>query len=479
VAYAAVSTELPVLSSKTVRASEHCVVHPKGVHTNEDCVEQKDARKQNLRIEQLITILKALQLKYADSRRKSKADKQSRRKTTWKSKSDKESTTPVASSKPARFSKASELPDKSKDTTSPTPASKSSPSKRVSDDASIDESKGSSATSKKKRRTKESAALVEEVVNVTSHIDGGGDPPEDSTEEKTPDWDNMDDTALPYTQRRRRYSEDDDVVFHGDDTDDNGYYPSQEISPSDHAFMMTLSSLSNLTESRVTSTTAVAEELIDTEPVKTVVLPSPIKVTTEYESGDDDLVQQVRADRTARELAAVNAARRGEVLYRGYPQVSMGTNNELVIESMNLAQWADIYCHYAIHEGFEVKETRKAMLTFNILLNMTENLQESQGQPLTSRNDFPKVDYADTAYVAYLDAKEEAINEAAIANKRRREVSNTYFHSPNFLTTLSSYDYIVHDMPIVEPTTQKVEVPVSSVDTSSHSSEGSVEFESH
>jgi hypothetical protein len=111
---------------------------------------------------------------------------------------------------------------------------------------------------------------------------------------------------------------------------------------------------------------------------------------------------------------------------------------------------------------------------------MTENLQESQGQPLTSRNDFPKVDYADTAYVAYLDAKEEAINEAAIANKRRREVSNTYFHSPNFLTTLSSYDYIVHDMPLVGPiTTQKVEVPVSSVDTSSHSSEGSVEFESH
>ncbi len=88
-------------------------------------------------------------------------------------------------------------------------------------------------------------------MNVTSHIDGGGDPPEDSTEEKTLDWDNMDDTALPYTQRR--YSEDD------------GYYPSQEISPSDHAFMMTLSSLSNSTENRVTSN-AVAEELIDNEP---------------------------------------------------------------------------------------------------------------------------------------------------------------------------------------------------------------------
>ncbi len=72
----------------------------------------------------------------------------------------------------------------------------------------------------------------------------------------------------------------------------------------------------------------------------------------------------------------------------------MSTTNELVIKSMNLAQWADIYCHYALHEGFEVKETRKAMLTFNILLNMTENLQESQGQPLTStRNDFSKVDY--------------------------------------------------------------------------------------
>jgi hypothetical protein len=77
----------------------------------------------------------------------------------------------------------------------------------------------------------------------------------------------------------------------------------------------------------------------------------------------------------------------------------MSATNELVIESMNLAQWADIYCHFALHEGFEVKETRKAMLTFNILLNMTENLQESQGKPLTSRSDFPKVDYAGTAYV--------------------------------------------------------------------------------
>lgn len=49
---------------------------------------------------------------------------------------------------------------------------------------------------------------------------------------------------------------------------------------------------------------------------------------------------------------------------------------------------ADIYCHYAIHEVFEVKETRKALLIFRIILNMTENLQESQGLPLTSRSDF-------------------------------------------------------------------------------------------
>ncbi len=42
-----------------------------------------------------------------------------------------------------------------------------------------------------------------------------------------------------------------------------------------------------------------AEELINDEPVKTVVPPSLIKVTTEYESGDDDLVEEVRADRTA------------------------------------------------------------------------------------------------------------------------------------------------------------------------------------
>jgi hypothetical protein len=223
----------------------------------------------------------------------------------------------------------------------------------------------------------------------------------------------------------------------------------------------------------------VVEELIDDGPVKSVVPPSPIKVTTEYESGDDDLIEQVRADRTVRELAAVNAARRGEVLYRGYPQVTMSKTNELVVESMNLAQWADIYCHYALHEGFEVKETRKAMLTFNILLNMTENLQESQGKPLTSRSDFPKVDYADTAYVAYLDAKEEAINEAAIANKRRREVSNTYYHSSNFLTTLSSYDYKANEMPTVGSTTQKVGMPGSIVNASSNSSESSVVFESN
>jgi hypothetical protein len=101
------------------------------------------------------------------------------------------------------------------------------------------------------------------------------------------------------------------------------------------------------------------------------------------------------------------------------------------------------------------------MLTFNILLNMTENLQESQGKPLTSRSDFPKIDYADTAYVAYLDAK-EAINEAAIANKRRREVSTTYHHSSNFLTTLSSYGYTASDLPTVgTTTTQKVGVPGS------------------
>ncbi len=96
----------------------------------------------------------------------------------------------------------------------------------------------------------------------------------------------------------------------------------KEISPSDHAFMMTLSSLSNSTESRVNT---VAEELIDDGPVKTVVPPSSTKVTTEYESGDDDFIEQVRADRTARELAAVNAARRGEVLCRGYPQVTTNT----------------------------------------------------------------------------------------------------------------------------------------------------------
>ncbi len=34
VANAAVSSELPVISSKTVRESEHCVVHPKVVHAN-------------------------------------------------------------------------------------------------------------------------------------------------------------------------------------------------------------------------------------------------------------------------------------------------------------------------------------------------------------------------------------------------------------------------------------------------------------
>ncbi len=157
----AVSTELPVISSKTIKASEHCVVHPKGVHTNEDYVEQKDTRKHNLRIEQVITILKVMQVKYADSRRKFKADKQSRRKTTWKDKSDKESTTPVATSKPASFSKASELLDKSKDNKYSTLTSKSSPSKRVSDDVPIEESKGSSVNSKKKCRTKESPALAE------------------------------------------------------------------------------------------------------------------------------------------------------------------------------------------------------------------------------------------------------------------------------------------------------------------------------
>ncbi len=81
--------------------------------------------------------------------------------------------------------------------------------------------------------------------------------------------------------------------------------------------MITISSLSNSTESRVT------EELINNGPVKTVVPPNPTKVTTE--SGDDDLIEQVGADRTARELAAVNAARSGEVLYRGYPQVTTNT----------------------------------------------------------------------------------------------------------------------------------------------------------
>ncbi len=92
------------------------MVHPKGVHTNEDCVQQ------NLRIEQLITILKGLQLKYADSKRnKSKeAEKQSRRKRTWKEKTDKASTTPVTASNLARFSKASELLDKTKDQKSAT-----------------------------------------------------------------------------------------------------------------------------------------------------------------------------------------------------------------------------------------------------------------------------------------------------------------------------------------------------------------------
>ncbi len=128
--------------------------------------------------------------------------------------------------------------------------------------------------------------------------------------EKIPNWDNMDDTALSYTQRRRRSSDDNDVVYHVDGTgeDDNRYYPFQKISPSNQAFMMTLSFLNNSTESHVTSNTVV-EELTDDGPVKTVVPPSPIKVTTEYESGDDDLVEQVCADRTARELAAVNAAK--------------------------------------------------------------------------------------------------------------------------------------------------------------------------
>ncbi len=119
-------------------------------------------------------------MKYADSRRQSKAQKQTRRKSTWKDKTDKASTTPVTSPKPTRFSKASELLDKTKDHKSSASPSKSSPSKRVSDDASIDESKGSSATSKKKRRTKESAAVVEEIVNVISHVDVGGDPPKRS-----------------------------------------------------------------------------------------------------------------------------------------------------------------------------------------------------------------------------------------------------------------------------------------------------------
>ncbi len=120
------------------------------------------------------------------------------------------------------------------------------------------------------------------------------------------------------------------------------------------------------------------------------------------------------------------------------------------------------------------------MLTFSILLNMTENLQESQGKPLTFRSDFRKVDYADTAYVAYLDVKEEAIDEAAIANKRTREISTTYNHSSNFLTTLSSYDYTASDMLTVgTTTTQKVGVPESIVDASSNSSKGSVVFESN
>ncbi len=57
----------------------------------------------------------------------------------------------------------------------------------MSDDASIDESKGSSATSKKKHRTKESAAVLEKILNFISHVDGGGDPPEDSTEKKSSD----------------------------------------------------------------------------------------------------------------------------------------------------------------------------------------------------------------------------------------------------------------------------------------------------
>jgi hypothetical protein len=71
-------------------------------------------------------------------------------------------------------------------------------------------------------------------------------------------------------------------------------------------------------------------------------------------------------------------------------------------------------------------------------------------------------------------------NEAAIANKRRREVSITYYLSSNFLTILSSYDYIVSDMPTVGTTTiPKVVVPRSRVDTSSHNSETSVEFESN
>ncbi len=44
-------------------------------------------------------------------------------------------------------------------------------------------------------------------------------------------------------------------------------------------------------------------------------------MTTEYESDDDDLVKQVRADCTVWEIAAVNAVRHDQVLYRGYPQV--------------------------------------------------------------------------------------------------------------------------------------------------------------
>ena len=76
--------------------------------------------------------------------------------------------------------------------------------------------------------------------------------------------------------------------------------------------------------------------------------------------------------------------------------------------------------------------------------------------------------------VAYVDAKEEAINEAAIASKRRREVSTTYNHSSNFLTTPSSYAYIVNDTLVGTTTPQEVRVPVSSVDASSNSSESSV-----